>query len=136
MTPQRILHCVSSLNAADGGPARSVPALAHAQAQCGADVTLWSAHTPTIDLTSFEGVTFVHGELPAALPVGWMPDLIHDHGLWLPSNHASARFGRHNRIPRVISPRGMLQPWCLNHRRWKKRLAWRLYQHRDLYVSR
>jgi len=33
MTPQRILHCVSSLNAADGGPARSVPALAHAQEQ-------------------------------------------------------------------------------------------------------
>lgn len=130
--PQRILHCVSSLNATDGGPARSVPSLAQAQAACGAEVILWTAHAPTIELQPFPAVRFVHGELPGALPAGWTPDLIHDHGLWLPSNHSTARFGRHHRVPRVISPRGMLQPWCLNHRRWKKRLAWRLYQHRDL----
>lgn len=132
MKVNRILHCVNSLDAADGGPARSVPALASAQADCGADVRLWSAHAPTIDLAEYSGVHFVHGDLSQALPNGWMPDLIHDHGLWLPSNHASARFGRHHRIPRIVSPRGMLQPWCLQHRRLKKQIAWRLYQHRDL----
>ena len=32
----------------------------------------------------------------------------------------------------MVSPRGMLEPWALNHRKWKKRLAWWLYQRGDL----
>lgn len=35
-------------------------------------------------------------------------------------------------MARIVSPRGMLEPWALNHRRWKKRLAWILYQRQDL----
>ncbi|GAG43150.1 unnamed protein product, partial [marine sediment metagenome] len=31
-----------------------------------------------------------------------------------------------------MSTRGMLEPWAIRHKRWKKRLAWWLYQRRDL----
>ena len=58
--------------------------------------------------------------------------IIHDHGIWLPSNHASARAAAKLGVPRVVSPRGMLSQWALDHRGWKKRLAWRLYQRADL----
>ena len=35
-------------------------------------------------------------------------------------------------IPRVVSIRGMLEPWAFRHKRAKKRIAWWLYQRRDL----
>ena len=35
-------------------------------------------------------------------------------------------------MPRVVSTRGMLEPWAVRHKPWKKKLAWRLYQRRDL----
>ncbi|MEQ9408098.1 MAG: glycosyltransferase [Fuerstiella sp.] len=128
----RILHCIASLNEHDGGTARSVPALAQAEAEHGADVRVWSSRPPTIDLSSCDRTRFESGDLRLLMERDWKPDLIHDHGLWLPSNHSCARLGRHQRIPRVVSPRGMLEPWSLSHRQFRKQVAWRLYQQRDL----
>lgn len=59
-------------------------------------------------------------------------NLVHDFGLWLPANHAVASACRGREVPLVCSPCGMLAPWALQHRPWKKRIAWWLYQHRDL----
>lgn len=58
--------------------------------------------------------------------------IIHDHGIWLLSNHAAANAAYRLQIPRVIHLHGMLQPWALEHRAWKKRLAWLFYQRRDM----
>ena len=134
-TSFRVLHCIHSLNERDGGPARSVPALAEAEALAGADVRVWSCQPPTIRLEEYHATRFVTGPLRTVISKTWTPDIIHDHGLWLPSNHSTAQAGRQNRIPRVVSPRGMLEPWCLQHRRYRKRFAWQLYQQRDLVTS-
>ncbi len=64
------------------------------------------------------------------------PSVLHDTGLWLPNNHACAMAARQLRLPYVSSPRGMLAPWSLQYRGFKKRLAWALYQHRDLGTAR
>ena len=58
--------------------------------------------------------------------------IVHDHAVWLPSNHAVASYCRERSITRVVSPRGTLGKWAMDHRRWKKRLAWSAYQYRDL----
>jgi glycosyltransferase involved in cell wall biosynthesis len=58
--------------------------------------------------------------------------IIHDNGLWLPTNHVAARVARRMQIPFIISPRGMLTPWAMRYHGFKKRLAWFLYQRRDL----
>ena len=58
--------------------------------------------------------------------------VLHDNGLWLPTNHATARAARRNNIPLIISPRGMLTPWAMRFHGFKKRLAWWLYQYGDL----
>ncbi|MFZ4699311.1 MAG: glycosyltransferase [Candidatus Methylumidiphilus sp.] len=65
----------------------------------------------------------------------WHRPLFHDHGLWLPTNHVAATVARQLNIPLIISPHGMLEPWALNYRAWKKRLAWHLYQKRDLETA-
>lgn len=127
----RILHTVASLQPDTGGPARSVPGLANALADQGAEVHVWSPNVPgdSSDLTKF---TLHRGTLEEALGKIQGLDLIHDHGLWLPVNHRVAIASRQRNIPRVVSPRGMLEPWALNHKKWKKRAAWWLYQKKDL----
>jgi glycosyltransferase involved in cell wall biosynthesis len=78
------------------------------------------------------GVEILHVRF-SDLPDEWrMPDLLHDHGVWLGSNHACAVYARRCGIPCVISPRGMLEPWSMNHKRIKKKVAWWLYQRKDL----
>jgi glycosyltransferase involved in cell wall biosynthesis len=58
--------------------------------------------------------------------------LLHDHGQWIAINRCSANVSRLRNIPRIVSPRGMLSPWSLNHRWFKKKIAWHLYAGRDL----
>ena len=41
-------------------------------------------------------------------------EIIHDHGLWLHSNHAAASASRRLGVPLIISPRGMLEPWLFH----------------------
>ena len=36
------------------------------------------------------------------------------------------------KLPRVVSPRGMLSPWAMRNGTWKKKVAWHFYQRRDL----
>jgi glycosyltransferase involved in cell wall biosynthesis len=47
-------------------------------------------------------------------------DIVHFHGLWEFRYRALARRSLRHRIPYVISPHGMLEPWALRHKRWKK----------------
>jgi glycosyltransferase involved in cell wall biosynthesis len=63
-------------------------------------------------------------------------DVIHDNGIWLPHNHRLAELAIRRAIPRLVSTHGMLEPWALNHKRWKKGFAWWLYQRRDLKRAR
>lgn len=58
--------------------------------------------------------------------------IVHDHGLWLPSNHSSAAVSRRLGIPLVVHPHGMLEKSALEVSSWKKSLAWGVYQKRDL----
>ena len=60
------------------------------------------------------------------------PDVIHSHGIWTYHSLASSRWAGRARIPHIVSPRGMLDPWALGHKSWKKRLAGCLYQNRSL----
>jgi glycosyltransferase involved in cell wall biosynthesis len=59
-------------------------------------------------------------------------DLIHNHGCWLPINSAAVSVARRLRLPLVFTPHGMLRRWALRHNRLRKRVAWTLYQARDL----
>jgi len=75
------------------------------------------------------------GSISQAMDTFGHPDLIHDNGIWMPHNHQLALLAKSRGIPRVVSSRGMLEPWAMNHKRWKKRLAWWLYQQRDLRLA-
>ncbi len=59
-------------------------------------------------------------------------DICHQHGVWLPFSHQSTFFAASNSVPLILSPRGMFEPWSMNHKRLKKSIAWHLYQKKDL----
>lgn len=66
----------------------------------------------------------------------YQPDVLHTHGLWVAHARAGARLALLHRVPEVVSPHGMLDPWALGHHAWKKRLAWWLVERRHLAEAR
>ena len=131
----KILLTSTSLLPVYGGPAFSVSRLAVALADAGSEVGLWAsdrsaANAPLVPATS--PVLRLTGTDSEALDRFGQPDVLHDNGIWLLHNHHFAALAEKHGIPRVVSTRGMLEPWALNHKGLKKQIAWRLYQRRDL----
>jgi glycosyltransferase involved in cell wall biosynthesis len=135
----RILQCTATLEPASGGPARSVPQLAAALHKVGHEIAIWSPLPGPKELVDYgleSGPRRFSGSLTDALAEFGPPDLVHDHGIWLPCHHQVARLSARRAIPLIISLRGMLAPWALRYKRWKKQIAWWLYQRRDLRSAR
>ena len=124
----------TSFKAAYGGPAYSVSRLAAALAEDGMKVGLWAPDGSAMDapIALEPGVEPLAGSLDAAFQSFGAPDLVHDNGLWLAHNHRLATLAHRRRIPRIVSTRGMLEPWARKHKGLKKSVAWPLYQRRDL----
>lgn len=130
----RILLVATSLRAAYGGPAFSVPQLATALGDHDVEVGLWAADGSAADAELFAPsakVKRLSGSLGEEATV-FGPHLIHDNGVWLPHNHRTAELASARGIARIVSTRGMLEPWAIRHKGVKKTLAWELYQRRDL----
>ena len=135
----KVLLTSTSLLPDYGGPAFSVSRLAMALADAGAEVGLWAsdrsaAITPLLPATS--RVQRIIGTESEALDHFGETDIVHDNGIWLLHNHRLAALARRHGITRVVSTRGMLEPWALSHKRFKKTIAWWLYQRGDLKHAR
>jgi glycosyltransferase involved in cell wall biosynthesis len=129
-----VLITATSLRPGYGGPAFSVSQLAAALAAHGIETGLWAADGSALDcalLGATANVRRMHGPL-GDIATAFAPGVIHDNGLWMPHNHRIAALARGAGVARVVSTRGMLEPWAIRHKGLKKRLAWRLYQRRDL----
>ncbi len=70
----------------------------------------------------------VGGELPADAG----ECVAHFHGLWQPAHARLSAECRARKIPCVISPHGMLEPWAWRHKRWKKWPYFHLVEKRHL----
>jgi poly(glycerol-phosphate) alpha-glucosyltransferase len=63
-------------------------------------------------------------------------DVADTHGLWLYPGIAAKNYSRKNNRPYLISPHGMLDPWAMKNSRWKKLIAWRLFEREHLRGAR
>jgi glycosyltransferase involved in cell wall biosynthesis len=138
----KILHVVPNVSEEASGPAYSVPSLARAIARLGHDVELFSVLGAS--LPAERG--FTHRVYPRAslLPQLWRSpalaralagaapgaDVLHSHSLWVMPNIYPGWIRRSASTELVVSPRGTLSAWALNHSRWKKKLVWALAQGR------
>ncbi len=86
---------------------------------------------PNIDAVKFQYLPpltrrerfLADGAHRALAPVVPQFDLIHLHGVWDPIVHVVAKLARAAKKPFVLTPHGMLDPWAMSQRWWKKRLA-------------
>lgn len=59
--------------------------------------------------------------------------VMHTHGLWTAATHWAVAWAARTQTPLVLQPHGMLHPWALHHKGYKKKIAMRVYQRRDLH---
>jgi len=64
------------------------------------------------------------------------PDLTHTHGIWMYLSAATNSYCKHSRTPYLISAHGMLDPWAIRNSRWKKAIAYFLYEKSHLRGAR
>ena len=127
----RILNVVSSLSHHAGGPSRSVQGLVAGLNR--ADVEAWLMTLRRGEEPWVDGVShFVNGAPLENVVDRLKPDIVHLHGIWSLELHRCAVVCRRRKIPYVIAPRGMLEPWSLKQKWLKKRIARLLYQDKDL----
>lgn len=136
----KVLTFITSISLKGGGPSRSVPMLVKGLAEAGVDITLMTFRSEDMNTHALEGT-------PAKLIV-WEDrttareiedfilsekfDLIQLQSMWAKSYHVVALIARNHNIPYIITPRGMLEPWSLSQKKWKKKLALMFYQMKDL----
>lgn len=125
----RILQVVKGLRKTSG-VATFVRELSDALHANGVDVAIGMCHPDTDNWMPPEGNEPVVA-LGEALSGNW--DVIHVHGLWDREIRIAARAALKKRIPLVWSPHGMLAPWALKYRWWKKCLPWHIYLKRLLH---
>jgi len=127
----RVLHIISSIDRKAGGPSRSSQGLVAAQEAAG--IEAWLMTCVPGERPWLNGVKhFFEGIDPVEAIEKVDPDLVHIHCIWDLRLHWAASACRRWGIPYVIAPRGMLEPWSLRQKKWKKRLAMWLYQRGDL----
>ncbi|MBC6960648.1 MAG: glycosyltransferase [Lautropia sp.] len=154
MKDVHILHVISSLRLSAGGTSRVVCDLTDALGEIrGVTVSLLTqalAGDHLLPASSTKVNRLVARStsatmLRAGLPIlsvmrkqigASLPDVIHTHGLWEPVGHWVAKWAQRHRVPLVLQPHGMLEPWALGHKAWKKRLGMALFQRSDLDAAR
>lgn len=149
-----MIHCiqiVGSLAPETGGTARSASLLSQGLAENNCRVSLIAfdlgpgfsepllPQHPLLDIYILSTVLslgmkpLLTPELPRLLKdlTDSNPDtVIHVQGIWLPYLGIASRFAVRRGLPLVVSPRGMLTPWAMQYRGFRKKIAWQLYQKR------
>ena len=136
-----ILHSVTSISQSAGGPSYMIARTCQALADQGHQVTL-AVFAP---FQADQSVPIAHErvkvlEIPyhggqqvlADYLIRNQVDVVHTHCLWAKINRITVAAARNAACPLVWTPHGMLRPWAIAHKRWKKKLGWWLFQHRDL----
>ena len=126
----KVLHIITGIARDLGGPSRSSQGLVAAECCAGVDAWIYpfDGAEPWID--GVRKYKLQDAELSAADLAQF--DIVHIHGIWDPRLHNVAKMCRAAKIPYIIAPRGMLEPWSLKQKWLKKRIVRFLYQDKDL----
>lgn len=140
-----ILHVIQSIDKSIGGPARSVTSLLKViTLNKKISIKLIAKNSANPIMSELNGkpetILFTKNrtELKSLLKSYSASNLqlMHGQGIWQYNIHKMASIARKNKIPYIITTRGMLEPWSLSQKKLKKALALFLYQKKDLDNAR
>jgi glycosyltransferase involved in cell wall biosynthesis len=141
----KVLHLTASLDSEHGGPVTVVRGLAQALAKKGIDVSLFapSKKAKCTHTSDYKGVTarvfptsFFSKFWPCYSPTLKKAlknelsnfDIIHVHEIWHYPNFACYQVTKATRKPYLVAVHGALEPSCLNHKAFKKKIYSKLIQ--------
>jgi glycosyltransferase involved in cell wall biosynthesis len=144
-----VVHITSWLSRRGGGIPPVVWSLARENRRMGIDCLVAGLRDEYVEADcNGYNVPFATGAIIGPSALGFSPGLasqvcarvkpggiIHSHGLWMHPGTVARKCASQARCPLVISPHGMLEPWALNHSRWKKRLAAWLFEDTNLQAA-
>ena len=129
-----VIHITNSIDKSVGGPARSAPQTCAELASLGIHIKLLTQNSankvPITEtdrfIVAFKNLwgLFLYGSRLKSSEI----DLIHLQHIWNPYIQIMAFWAQQKKIPYIITPRGMLEPWILARNPWKKKIALFLYQ--------
>ena len=140
---------VPSVSEDDGGPSRSVVQLSDAICSDSFGINLFSQTIEGTKVISCQNPLvrkmIMKSKFKLGLKLG-LPllkvlniksvsnhlQIFHVNGIWHPVCHYASRLALNNSFPLIIQPRGMLEPWALEWKSIKKKLAFAAYQRRNL----
>lgn len=134
----------ATLDKKGGGPSRSVPILAKGLSDNGVNTILVTFQTEDMNLHILDGTGVKLVILPKAATEKDIElvlndnrvDIIHSQGIWVLIYNVVCKLARRMGIPYIMTPRGALEPWCINSvnlwKRAKKMAAMHFYQRKDL----
>lgn len=136
----KVLTFVTGLDKTKGGPSRSIPVFVKGLAEIGVDITLMAIESENMNLHALDGTSAKTHVIPSNYKKKELAqfvkqegfDLIHGQSIWEPLFHQMRIVADSYNIPYMLTPRGTLEPWSLDNRKWKKRIARWLYQDKDL----
>lgn len=95
------------------------------------DIEAWLPLRPQLfDPLPPRAFSYAPGLLPALKEKN--VDIVHCHGIWMYQSLANLQHWKKTKVPYLISPHGMLDPWAVQNSRWKKAIAEVLYEKRHL----
>lgn len=62
-------------------------------------------------------------------------DIIHQHGIWTPLSLYAQKIRRKTKLKMVVQPHGFLEPYRLNISKYKKKVAYKLFERSNLLSS-
>jgi len=138
------LNVTAHLDHRFGGLTTSLPPF------CAALESTGRYHAPLAAFCLPDEETNSAGIEPIVFPAGrfkWMTDsrlrqslsekieraaVVHIHGLWQEHGAVAAQAAQSLRKPYIFSAHGMLDPWALRAKRWKKKAYWSLVEKKNL----
>jgi len=140
--PLRIVHFIQSLDPSRGGPPQVAMHLADGQARLGHQVLVIHAGAETTVVPNGSPTAVRHQvrsslwrrfgmTVPETKRIA-QADFCHLHGIWEPLVTSAWRRCIALSVPFTVQPHGMLQPWSLAQKAFKKRLALALAYRRML----
>lgn len=143
-------HIIGCIDPRIGGPAHAENRLCMHLVKHGVNTSIFSFHYPYDDRAILWSTLNVH-HLPyspfSVALAGWNPSafrelcvavksqkiqIIHNQGLWIFPNRYARLAAQKLNLPLITSVRGMLEPWTIKQKTFKKKIAWQLYEKENL----
>jgi poly(glycerol-phosphate) alpha-glucosyltransferase len=140
-----IIHVTSWLSRQGGGIPPVIWSLASHIRKAGVECSVAGLEDQWSPQDIPGSIPTVSGAIKGSSAFGFSPELsaqlrrlahpgsvVHVHGLWMYPGIAGRKLAQRVAGPLVISPHGMLEPWALKNSSWKKSLAARLFEDKNL----